>query len=183
MRLFAAVQLPPEVVAHLDAAVVPNRDDMLRWTTADSWHLTLAFYGEVPDAEVPGLKTRLTRAAHRYSVMNLALNGVGRFSDRALWVGATGDLVTLRALARSAAAAGRRAGAAAEESRRFRAHVTLARAPMPVDLRPYVAALTGYRGPAWTAFDISLIRSRLGAGVGHRPKYELQSTHPLAATP
>jgi 2'-5' RNA ligase len=179
VRLFAAVQLPPDIVAHLDTVVTPHRDDALRWTTPDSWHLTLAFYGEVPDARVPGLKARLTRAAHRYSAIDLGLDGVGRFGDRALWVGVVGDLATLRALARSAAAAGRRAGAAAEETRRFRGHVTLARAPRPVDLRPFVAALAGYRGPTWTATDITLVRSRLGAGAGHRPKYELLSTHPF----
>ena len=60
MRLFAALLLPQDVVAHLDATVAPNRDDVLRWTAMDSWHLTLAFYGQVDDRRVPDLKARLT---------------------------------------------------------------------------------------------------------------------------
>ena len=45
--------LPQGVVAHLDATAAPNRDDVLRWAAMDSWHLTLAFYGQVDDRECP----------------------------------------------------------------------------------------------------------------------------------
>ena len=180
MRLFAAVLIPPEVVADLDAAVAPYRDDVLRWTTLDSWHLTLAFYGQVDDARVPDLKARLTRATKKYPVLSLALRGAGRFGQRALWVGCEGDVAPMRALARSAAAAGRRAGASAEESRRFKAHLTLARAPIPVDLRPYVSAFATYRGPAWAADALALVRSHLGAGENRRARYETLSCHPLS---
>jgi 2'-5' RNA ligase len=178
--LFAAVLIPPEVVADLDAAVAPYRDDVLRWTTLDSWHLTLAFYGQVDDARVPDLKARLTRAAKKYPVLSLALRGAGRFGQRALWVGCEGDVAPMRALARSVAAAGRRAGASAEESRRFKAHLTLARAPKPVDLRPYVSAIGSYRGQAWTADALALVRSHLGAGENRRARYETLSCHQLS---
>jgi 2'-5' RNA ligase len=180
VRLFAAVLIPPDVMADLDAAVAPYRDDVLRWTTLDSWHLTLAFYGQVDDARVPELKARLTRAAKRYPAMSLAFRGSGRFGQRALWVGCAGDMAPMRALARSVAAAGRRAGASADESRRFKAHLTLARAPKPVDLRPYVSALGTYQGPAWTADALALVRSHLGAGENRRARYETLSRHCLA---
>ena len=172
MRVFAAVLLPQDVVAHLDAAVTPHRDGILRWTTPDSWHLTLAFYGEVPEGRVPDLKARLT--------ISLGLAGAGRFGQRALWIGCGGDLMTLRELARSVRAAGRRVGAPAEE-RRFKAHVTVARAPKPVDLRPYVSALGSYRGPSWTAAAVALVRSHLGGGENRRARYETVSSHPLSA--
>jgi RNA 2',3'-cyclic 3'-phosphodiesterase len=181
VRLFAAVQLPSDVVAHLDAAVAPHRDDVLRWTTPDSWHLTLAFYGQVADARTPDLKARLTRAAKRVSEMSLTLARAGRFGHRALWIGCEGDLATLRALARSSRAAGRRVGAAAEERARFKAHVTVARAPKPVDLRPYVSALGTYRGPSWTADAMALVQSHLGGGENRRARYERVSSHPLSA--
>jgi 2'-5' RNA ligase len=86
----------------------------------------------------------------------------------------------MRALARSVAAAGRRAGASAEESRRFKAHLTLARAPKPVDLRPYVSAIGSYRGQAWTADALALVRSHLGAGENRRARYETLSCHQLS---
>jgi 2'-5' RNA ligase len=179
VRLFAAVWLPPDVAAHLDAAVATNRDDVLRWTTVDTWHFTLAFYGQVDDTRVPDLKSRLTRAAKTYPTLSLALRGCGQFNRRALWIGCDGDIVSLRALARSTAAAGRRVGASADQSR-FKAHVTVARAPKPTDLRPYVSTLGTYQGLTWTADAVALVRSHLGAGENRRARYETLSTHQLS---
>ena len=182
MRLFAAVALPDDVVADLDAVISRHRDDVLAWTLPEQWHITLAFYGQVEDTRVPDLKGRLTRAVKRYPVMSLALAGAGRFDERTLWLGCSGDVTTLRTIARSVAAVGRRVGAAsAAETFRFRAHVTLARTRRPVDLRPYVAALDTYRSRSWTVDAVSLVRSHLRAGAEGRSKYEVLSTHPLGA--
>jgi 2'-5' RNA ligase len=59
--------------------------------------------------------------------------------------------------------------------------VTLARAyrNRPADLRRYVAELVGYEGPVWTAREIRLIQSHLGAG---RPRYETLARCALAGT-
>jgi RNA 2',3'-cyclic 3'-phosphodiesterase len=179
MRLFAAILLPPEVVAHLEAAVDPHRDDALRWTTSDSWHLTLAFYGQVEETRVADLKSRLTHSAKRYPTLSLTLTGSGQFSRRALWIGCEGDIAPMRELARSVAAAGRRIGASADESR-FRAHLTLARARKPTDLRPYVSVLATYRGPSWNVDAVALVRSHLGAGENRRARYETLSRHQLS---
>jgi 2'-5' RNA ligase len=180
VRLFAAVLIPQAIAADLDAAVAPHRDDVLRWTALDSWHLTLAFYGQVDDARVPDLKSRLTRTAKRYPTLSLTLRGAGQFSRRALWIGCEGDLAPLRALACSTAAAGQRVGASAGESR-FRAHLTVARAREPMDLRPYVSSLRDYRGPSWTADAVALVQSHLGAGENRRARYETLSSHQLSA--
>ena len=179
MRLFAAVVPPADVVAELDAQVGPLRDDVLRWTTPDAWHLTLAFYGEVGDERLPDLGARLTRAARRYPPLELGLVGAGRFDGRALWVGCAGDVAVLRSLARSLRAAGRRVGASVDEERRFRPHVTLARSSRPVNLRSYVAALAGYEGRIWTARDVAVVRSELGMGDLRRPRYRTVSTFGL----
>jgi len=182
VRLFAAVALPDDIVAGLDAALADHRDDVLAWTLPEQWHITLAFYGQVEDKRVPDLKARLTRAAKRHPVLSLALDGAGRFDARTLWVGCSGDVATLRDISRSAVAAGRRVGASsADDAFRFRAHVTLARARRPVDLRPYVAALDSLRSRSWTVDTVSLVRSHLGAGAERHSRYEILSTHPLAA--
>jgi 2'-5' RNA ligase len=182
VRLFAAVVLPDDVVTDLDAALADHRDDVLAWTLPEQWHITLAFYGQVADERVPSLKARLTRAAKRYPVLSLALDGAGRFDERTLWIGCSGDVKTLRDIARSAVAAGRRVGAAsADDAFRFRAHVTLARTRRPVDLRPYVAVLNSYESRSWTVDAVSLVRSHLGASAERRSMYETVSTHPLAA--
>jgi RNA 2',3'-cyclic 3'-phosphodiesterase len=182
VRLFAAVVLPDDVVADLDAALADHRDELLTWTLPEQWHITLAFYGQVEEKRVPDLKARLTRAAKRYPVLSLALDGAGRFDERTLWAGCSGDVATLRDIARSVVAAGRRVGASsANDAFRFRAHVTLARARRPVDLRPYVAALNAFRSRSWTVDAVCLVRSRLGAGEERHSRYETLSTHPLAA--
>jgi 2'-5' RNA ligase len=182
VRVFAAVALPDDVLADLEAVVARHRDQVLAWTLREQWHITLAFYGQVADERVPNLKAKLTRAAKRHPVLSLALDGAGRFDERTLWIGCSGDVATLRDIARSIAAAGRRVGAAsADDPFRFRAHVTLARTRRPVDLRPYVAALQTYRSRSWTVDAVSLVCSHLGAGAERRSKYEVLSTHPLAA--
>jgi RNA 2',3'-cyclic 3'-phosphodiesterase len=182
VRLFAAVVLPDDVLADLEAAVARHHDELLAWTLPEQWHITLAFYGQVADGRVPDLKARLTRAAKRCPVVSLALDGAGRFDERTLWVGCSGDVAALRDIARSVTAAGRRVGAgSAGDAFRFRAHVTLARTRRPVNLRPYVAALDAYQSRSWTVDSVSLLRSHLGAGAERRSRYEILSTHPLAS--
>ncbi|MEU9597383.1 MULTISPECIES: RNA 2',3'-cyclic phosphodiesterase [unclassified Streptomyces] len=189
MRLFAAVLPPEDVTAALAAEVAVLRGlpgaDGLRWTGRPGWHLTLAFYGEVDDDVVPDLSARLERAARRTAPFELALRGGGQFGrGRALWAGAEGGLATLRLLADRAESAGRRAGVEMGEHRRYRPHLTLARSRQPFDTRPYVEALAGFTGPAWTVTDLALVRSFLPAsGVpGEQPRYEAVARSPLGAS-
>ncbi|RFU83455.1 RNA 2',3'-cyclic phosphodiesterase, partial [Streptomyces triticagri] len=114
----------------------------------------------------------------------LALRGGGRFGDRALWAGVSGDRATLRRLAERARAAGRKAGIDREDPHGFTPHLTLARAgrrpggepaagPAPA-LAPFVEALRAFEGSEWTVSQLSLVLSRLPrSGVpGERPRYE-----------
>ncbi|MFC5725025.1 RNA 2',3'-cyclic phosphodiesterase [Streptomyces gamaensis] len=185
MRLFVAVVPPEPALAELAAAVAPLHRfpgaERLRWTEAAGWHFTLAFLGEVDASLLPGLTERLERAAHRHPAHELRFAGGGRFGDRVLWVGAEGDRTALRDLARSAAAGARRAGVPVDDTRAFRAHVTLARAARHIDLRPYADALAGFTGRAWSVERLVLMRSHLpGSGVpGERPRYESVGEWPL----
>jgi 2'-5' RNA ligase len=179
MRLFAAVLLPEDVSSELASAVaglrkLPEADRGLRWTGRPGWHFTLAFYGEVADEVVPDLSARLERAASRTDPFPLSLRGGGRFGGRALWVGATGDVPTMRLLAERAEAAGRKAGVAMGEHRRYRPHLTVARGRDAADLSPYVSALDDFAGRPWTVGELCLVRSRLPrSGVpGEQPRYE-----------
>ena len=179
MRLFAALFPPFAVAEELDAVVrtlqaLPDAD-RLRWTPREGRHLTLAFYGEVDEESLPGLRERLERAARRSRPLDLRIFGGGRFGDRALWAGATGDLQPLRELARSAVAAGRRVGVTGDDGRRFRPHLTLARTRAGRwDLRPYAAALEPFESAAWQAGELTLVRSHLphGGVPGEQPRYE-----------
>ncbi|MER6343630.1 RNA 2',3'-cyclic phosphodiesterase [Streptomyces sp. NPDC001595] len=186
MRLFAAVLPPDDIAGELAAELAALRKlpgaDGLRWTGRPGWHFTLAFYGEVDDALVPGLSARLERAAHRTEPFPLALSGGGQFGrGRALWTGADGDLHTLGLLADRAEAAARKAGVPMGEHRRYKAHLTIARSRDAVDVRPYVQALHSFTSTGWTVSELALVRSNLPAsGVpGEQPRYEAVARWPL----
>ncbi|MEU9136084.1 RNA 2',3'-cyclic phosphodiesterase [Streptomyces sp. NPDC048404] len=187
MRLFAAVLPPAGVVRELAPAVDALRRtpgaDALRWTGRPGWHFTLAFYGEVADDLVPDLTERLLRAARRTDPFPLSLRGGGHFGGRALWVGAAGDIQTMRLLADRAEAAGRKAGVEMEEHRRYRPHLTVARSRDSADFKPYVAALDAFAGKPWTVSELCLVRSNLPtSGVpGEQPRYETVAGFPLGA--
>ncbi|MFE9922390.1 RNA 2',3'-cyclic phosphodiesterase [Streptomyces sp. NPDC005774] len=188
MRLFAAVLPPEDVSQELAVAVEALRGlpgaEGLRWTGRAGWHFTVAFYGEVDDALVPGLTARLERAASRTEPFGLALGGGGQFGHgRALWAGADGDLRTLRLLAERAEAAGRKAGVEMGEHRRYKAHLTLARSGTGIDTQPYLGALAGFRSRAWTVGELALVRSHLPrSGVpGEQPRYEVVARCPIGA--
>lgn len=156
MRLFVAVRPPAQAVAHaataVDAVRQASSDTGVRWVPAERWHLTLAFYGEVPDADLVKVNTRLDRRLRDAADCTLALDGAGYFRRRALWLGVTGDVPGVRRLAR----------AVAREPRPYRPHLTVARLRGDADARPAVAALSSYAGPPWAASSVHLVRSRLG---------------------
>ncbi|GAA5139043.1 RNA 2',3'-cyclic phosphodiesterase [Pseudonocardia adelaidensis] len=183
MRLFVAVTPPPQALDELrsDTAAQRSARPELRWARPDQWHLTLAFLGDVGDAARADLSTRLGRTAARHPPMRLALHGAGRFGDRVLWTRVTGDVVALRGLAASVRAAARRAGVDVED-RPYRPHLTLARARDGADLRPVVEALAGFAGRTWTAGELHLVRSHLGAGPGRTARYEPLASWPLTGS-
>lgn len=168
MRLFVAVDPPASAVDHLRDRL-PEVDG-LRWTAPEQWHLTLTFCGQVDGRRAADLTERLARAVTRHTRMRLRLRGAGAFSRpgraHALWVGVGGDTERLAKLAASTTAAARRAGIAVDE-RRFRAHLTIARASPARDLRQVVGELSSYDGPCWNVTELHLVRSRLGAKTTH----------------
>ncbi|WP_165986288.1 RNA 2',3'-cyclic phosphodiesterase [Streptomyces sp. YIM 98790] len=193
MRVFAALLPPPEVLEEIAGAVcalreLPGTGDF-RWTVRQDWHLTLAFYGEMPEAAVSDLEERLARLARRRPAVELWLAGGGRFGDRVLWAGVGGDRIALSRLATAARAAGRKAGAPHQETRAYHPHLTLARGGRQAPasraaaegLRAAAAALEGFRSAAWRAGELVLMRSEPPeAGVpGARPRYAVQGAWPL----
>ncbi len=188
MRLFVAVTPPPEVLGALATAVAaartgPGAPSGLRWTGPEDWHITLAFLGAVPGPVTGRLAPRLERAAARHQPFPLTLSGAGAFPaaarGRVLWCGLGGGRAAraaLAALAASVAAAATRAGAAPPDAgRRFRPHLTLARARAPADLRDLVAALEPQAGRPWRVDRIELIDSHPGG----QPRYTTVGTWPL----
>lgn len=185
MRLFVALEPPPDALAELEAAVAPLRAGWpeLRWTGQDRWHVTLAFLGEVAEGKLDELTIRLGRAAGRHQPQWLWIGHGGAFPNRkrarVLISRVEGDqpaLAALTALAGSVAAGARRAGAPPpDEGRRYRPHLTLARCRQPADVSAVVDALGGFTGRAWLAGEMRLIRSH----AGPKPWYETLAYWPL----
>ena len=86
-RLFVAIDLP-DSTRQLLAGVDP-RIHGVRWTQTDQMHLTLGFFGGVPeDVEI---KLREKLSAIQFGAFFLNLNGVGVFSAKGapkiIWIG------------------------------------------------------------------------------------------------
>src|SRR3954447_5123668 len=162
MRLFVALVPPETACDEIEATFGPLRESWpsLRWTRRASWHVTLAFYGEVDERVAARLEPRLERAARRHPCRELSFAGAGTFPRparaRALWTGIRGDL---RRLAESCEAAARREGVDPGADQPFHAHLTLARTRGELDLRSLVGELEGYAGTPWLASRIHLVRS------------------------
>jgi RNA 2',3'-cyclic 3'-phosphodiesterase len=183
VRLFVALAPPESALNELEDAVAPLRTAApeLRWTGRGSWHLTLAFLGEVREEVLPDLTTRLERAAHRHPPQHLAIAGGGAFPSarraQVLWAGFAADDKALTGLADTVAAGARRAGAPPPgQHRKFRAHLTLARCRRPADVSELTSALAELAGAAWTASAIHLVRSHLSTGP---PQYAEVGCWPL----
>lgn len=184
MRLFVALSPPAEALAEVAEVTGPMRDAWpeLRFVAPETWHVTLAFLGEVQEKALPDLGVRLGRAAGRYPAMTLAFGAGGTFPSaeraRVVWLGLDGGGTTLSRLAASLAAGASRAGAVHTDRKAFHPHLTLARArpPAGVDARPLVDALGSFSGTPWRARTVRLMRSHPGPVV----RYETLGSWPLA---
>ncbi|MGC5617274.1 2'-5' RNA ligase family protein [Georgenia sp. Z1491] len=203
MRLFAAIRPPAEVLDHLELPLTNLRlgaGAPLRWVPVDQQHVTVAFYGEVPDGAVGDVADSLAEAAARHAPLDLRLRGGGSFSGRILWVGVGGETARLTVLMADAAdapyvrppdpedqdddepgAPARGNGRGRQERRR--AHLTVARESRRsrgTDMAGLASALAVYEGPTWRADAVELVSSRLGEGPAGGPLHQVQAVIPLA---
>ena len=124
IRLFAAVEVPPEIGEDL----LPAQKGLegARWRPLEALHVTLRFFGEVHESTAADLDTELARITA--PPFELALEGAGSFGEghkaRAIWAGVA-ESEPLRQLAAKTETAARRAGLE-PENRRYKPHVTLA---------------------------------------------------------
>lgn len=203
--MFAGLWPTAEVRRHLaaslrtavgvDAEEAPGRSgvDGVRWTAAESWHVTLAFYGDVGDGRAELIAGSLADVAAGVEPFALHLSGAGVFAHRTLWAGVGGDLDAVHALVAGCRAAGEEVGARPDDRERSRPHLTLGRvppsrggtrrrdraAPAPGDL--LVHALAVYRGPVWPVEELVLAESLPGEGRGGGPRYRPLGSWPLGA--
>ncbi len=181
MRTFIAAYPSPEAVEHLDEFLEVRRESgPFRWTEPFQWHLTLAFFDDVPDRSFDALVGGLEVAVSKRSAKRAAIAGGGAFPHvgraKVLWAGVqVDDAAELGKLARGCRAVGATAGAP-PSGERFRPHLTLARINPPIEATKWVRLLDAYRGPEWTIGEIALVESHLGEGPSRRPRHEVVAT-------
>ena len=90
MRLFVALDVDAGVRRKVERALdgLRGRDDRLRWTRPDGWHITLAFLGKV-EAAVDVVEAAVARGVADAAVgpLELRLGEPGRFGRRVGWLG------------------------------------------------------------------------------------------------
>jgi len=151
LRLFIGVRVSMATVSALNEAVQAMRGAVgdrlrLRWIAPASYHITLAFLGWARPEVTFALRDRVAGALAGQRAFELETMGLGGFPSpvraRVLWAGMDeAGSARLTELAQRIAAAAEELGFAREE-RAFHAHVTLARLPVPGDIRSAIQGVS-----------------------------------------
>jgi 2'-5' RNA ligase len=173
MRLFVAVELPPQVssvLADLVAELKAARIQGLRPVRSEGIHLTLKFLGDAPKERVESIVDAVSRVAQAHKPFKLELGKAGVFpsrsSPRVLWVGVEGEMEQLRALQQQMDEALAAIGFA-REGRAFSPHLTVGRireGTPPADRQRIAEALFSFQIQPELRIEVdslSLMRSTL----------------------
>ncbi len=136
MRCFLAVALPEEIKEILRGLQEELRPvgTGVRWVRPEGFHLTLKFFGEIPEGKLPALVRAAEKTARDFEPFELTLSEIGFFPERGaprvIWVGLSGEIKTLTELHRRLEKAFKKTGFPPER-RPFHPHLTLARVKDP----------------------------------------------------
>jgi len=159
IRAFLAVELPDNLragLAQVQGELKRGRADV-RWVAPGNIHLTLKFFGNVPDDEIEALAAAAREAAAETPPLQIKVTSAGAFpsptAPRVVWLGLGGDLVPLTQLfyrlEKAYAALGY-----PPEGRAFNPHLTLGRVKSPAN-RDKLARLLASRPPVdWPPFAV-----------------------------
>lgn len=96
-RLFAAIPVIPEpaLTELFSGSAVWFRPEQIRWANPAQLHLTLKFFGEVPEPVIGEIGSVIGDVTRRHRAFSCSLEGVGlfgsRYDPRVIWVGTAGD--------------------------------------------------------------------------------------------
>jgi RNA 2',3'-cyclic 3'-phosphodiesterase len=178
MRLFVGIPLAAEVIEELSAVSMrlQTSEDGLRWSAAESWHITLQFLGNTPVYEciVAGLKEL------RSPPVPVRLEGLGFFERAGVFFAGVRLTPELGVLQQCVTAATGLCGFV-PETRPYHPHITLARSKSKgvKALRALKSKI--HREPRFSGFvadEFVLYESVPGAKGSH---YEARERFPLSA--
>jgi 2'-5' RNA ligase len=190
LRLFCAVELPPEVHARAAAHAARLRASLdaplkVSWEREEKMHVTLKFFGDVAPEGVTPLVDALTRSVSSSKPFALRLAGCGVFTSvsrpNILWLGIADDSAALASLQRTLEDECARANFP-RDARRFHPHVTIARIRIVNGASRRLAHLhteIAFEPISFRVNELTLMRSELGAGGS---RYTVLSRHELKLT-
>jgi RNA 2',3'-cyclic 3'-phosphodiesterase len=153
----------------------------VRWVRSDGLHLTLHFFGDLPDDAVPLVVDAARIAARKVEPYTAQLGGLGCFprdgDERVLWIGMQQGEGETAALQRDVEDALSARGFP-REPRAFRPHVTLGRPRerFTEAVRRRWAGFAAESLPPFAVEELRLFRSQLGPGGS---RYEVLERAPL----
>jgi len=179
VRVFAALPLPAPVSAGIGSAFSSARTlaPKVRWVPPEGMHLTLHFFGEIPEEKIPGFAPVFGDPELRRPAIRARLGQPDFFppagSPRVLWIGMQEGVEEMRAfwkLLTEKLEPLRQAGGPLVEwspdGRGFTPHVTVARSgstPLGTHLAQAAAVPSG----EFLIAECVLFQSLLGAGGAH----------------
>jgi 2'-5' RNA ligase len=148
MRLFFAIMLTEEARTAVQTVQASLRDQVgnrgVSWEAPEKFHYTLKFLGDMPLDRVETVKEAGRLVSTHSSAFTLTLQALGAFPNlrrpQVLWMGAGEGVPLLTRLAESLDRELSERGFTGE-SRRFQAHLTLARVKTPIGEQAVAQAL------------------------------------------
>lgn len=162
IRCFLALDLPdalrPQLALVQGELKRSNAD--VRWVQVGNIHLTLKFFGNVPDNEIDPITQAAREVAAGQAPFKLQVTQAGAFpgmkNPRVIWLGLGGDLIPLaqmyHRLEKAFAALGH-----LPEGRPFNPHLTLGRVKSPANRHRLAQALEKLAPLNWPPFQVNEI--------------------------
>lgn len=184
LRLFVALEIPPERRRSLAAAVASLRSALpaAGWADPEGWHVTLKFLGPVAEDRLAAVTAVVAAAAGGGQPGDTWLTGLGVFPSpgraRVLWVGLADPAGALAGLAASLEE-GMSAEGFPAELRAWTPHLTLARFREPVAVGESLQGVAGLEPLPFGVREVVLFRSHLSHSGS---RYEVLGRFPLGGT-
>jgi RNA 2',3'-cyclic 3'-phosphodiesterase len=179
LRLFVAIEIPPDAKRAVEVAVAPLREmfPKARWVPPENWHVTVKFLGQTWPRLRAWVGERVAEAAASCAAFDTRLEGVGTFPSprhaRVVWAGIDDRSGRMADVAHALDAA--LAREFRSESRAFAAHLTVARSDPPLEMPPTFAE-TDVEPVAFRVDRVVLFRSHVRRPA---PVYEPVETYAL----
>jgi 2'-5' RNA ligase len=171
IRSFLALDPPEEILREIGRVQDKLRKLIhgdVRWVRPEAIHLTLEFFGDIPERDVANISAVVGKAAAEVRPFDLTIGGVGVFPDRyrrprIIWLGMSGEAARLTTFQQRLERAFQGIGFPREE-RPFLPHLTLGRIKTPKGLTGLAEALKKgetYTAGRFTASGLGLFKSDL----------------------